>query len=121
MEKAHRVILIFFIVAIIAVGSLYGYYLVKKNSTNILFYGNTCHYCKEVDEFIKANNDTIKTEFIFKEIENNQKNGEQLKAVALSCGIKSDIKIPFVYSKGECYEGRDEVIEFLNKTMGDNN
>ena len=116
MEKAKKVILIFFVISLIVLAGLYAYYIQKKD-VNLLFYGANCHYCKEVDEFIKNNSISSKIDIKFLEIENNQTNAGKLNNIVSYCNIKSEVNIPFIFSNGQCYMGKDRVLEFLNKTL----
>lgn len=84
----------------------------------ILYYGNTCPHCKELEEYIKTNKIEEKITFIRKEVFADLKNSRELSAVAKSCNIaENNIGVPFLYVKGTCFMGKDEIIPFFNKQI----
>jgi glutaredoxin len=105
-----------------------GYYLVSQNNkpkekptkTNevILFFGNTCPHCKNVEEFLTKNKN-IEEKIIItkKEVYENKINAQDLENKALICGedTSSGVPVPFLYFKGECTIGDNPIINFLTE------
>lgn len=91
----------------------------KNNSDNqntILFYGDSCPHCAEVEKYIADNNIKKKVSFIEKEIYKNADNAKLLQEKAKGCGIKdADIGVPFLWlPSGNCYMGNDDIIKIFN-------
>lgn len=116
----------FFTAAIVFLSFLMVFFIIyssqqKKqadNNKSVLFYGNTCPHCQELDEWLKANN--IETHFplIHKEVYQDKANAGQLGTTAQSCGLNTDsIVVPFLYSQGQCFIGKDQIIEYLNQRL----
>jgi glutaredoxin len=123
MEKVHRVIMIFFIAAVIVIASLFAVYMnltgkVIENpvNENVLYYGSTCSHCKIIEEFINSNNITEKLKFEQKEVFENKENANELTKVAEYCKLdSSNIGVPFMYYEGECYIGDIDIIKLLKE------
>lgn len=87
-----------------------------KNQT-ILYYGNTCPHCKDLEDYIKNNKIEEKITFLRKEVFADLKNSRELTAVAKSCNIaENNIGVPFLYA-GKCYVGKDEIIAYISKEL----
>lgn len=85
----------------------------KNNQNNIILYvGKGCPHCDLVEKFIKESNILIET----KDIYQSKKNLEDLRNKAFQCGLlKSHLGIPFLWFKGECLMGDQEIISFFQK------
>ena len=81
----------------------------------ILFYGQGCPHCKNVDDFIAQNNIKDKVKFSNLEVWYNKDNQAILGQVAQKCGINSNqVGVPFLYDgNGKCYVGDVDVINFF--------
>ena len=118
MKKVHSVILIFFIIVAVVLIALY-YLSNEKNSSAILYFGNTCPHCKIVEDFIKENNITSKFAVESKEVYDNLENALELENVAKSCNISKDaIGVPLLYYNEKCYVGDNDIITLLEKETG---
>jgi hypothetical protein len=92
----------------------------------ILFYGQGCPHCKNVDDFISQNNITDKVKFTRLEVWYDKDNQTILSEVALKCGITSNsVGVPFLYDPstgsgqaGKCYVGDTDVINFFKTQAG---
>jgi glutaredoxin len=122
MEKAYKVIIAFFIAAVLCIGSLLGVYLnltgkaIDIPEIDVLYYGLTCSHCKIVEDFIEKNNIEDKIKIEKKEVYENRENAEELARVAKSLGINaSEIGIPFLYYDGKAYMGDVDIIELLKR------
>lgn len=83
----------------------------------ILFYGDTCPHCKNVENYIAANN--IKAKFSFQELEvyNNKDNAQLLGEKATQCGLDTTngVGVPFFFDGQKCILGDQEIINFFQK------
>lgn len=89
-----------------------------ENST-IYYYGEECPHCKDVLAYFDENDIYNKVQFIKKEVWHNKANGEELRNAALKCGMNpANIGVPFVFSKGKCFMGGPDVMDFFAKEAG---
>ena len=85
----------------------------------ILYFGNTCPHCKDLEKYILDNKIKEKVSFEEKEVYENKTNSTELTMVATSCNIPNDqIFVPFMYANGKCLVGGDEITKFLNDKAG---
>jgi len=109
------------IICLAVAGGLIWLILNKNNNTEtannneiILFYGETCPHCKNVEDFIRQNSVDLKLEITRKEVFKNNKNGELLGEKAAKCGISANsIGVPLLWDGKNCHTGEEEVINFL--------
>lgn len=87
----------------------------KSTSKMILFFGDTCPHCKDVDEFITANKTRERLDFQELEVYNNAKNARLLTATAKTCGLNTTdgIGVPFFFDGENCLLGSEPIIDFL--------
>lgn len=83
----------------------------------VLYYGDTCPHCKNVEEFVKENGIKEKLSFEEKEVYENQQNAvEMVKRAQDSCGLNSDtIGVPFFWTGEKCLMGDKDIIAFLKE------
>ncbi|MFA7662719.1 MAG: hypothetical protein WCX88_02275 [Patescibacteria group bacterium] len=82
----------------------------------ILFYGETCPHCKVVEQYITENNLQDKNLFVEREVSKNRDNAKLLQEKAVICGINTNsIGIPFFWDGEKCFEGQDEIINYLKQ------
>lgn len=130
MEKVSKVIIGFFIVAILVIAGLYGVYINKTNlqkednspsyvNQTILFYSLTCPHCKNVEAFISENNVTQKINITQLEVGLNQTNANLLIKIGNEAKLEKGYigAVPLLYSAGQVYVGDTPIIEYLNQTM----
>ena len=128
MEKAKKVVIGFFIIAILVIAGLYLIYNAKADGKTItpgydnqtlLFYSLTCPHCKIVEAFINENNITKKVNITQLEVSQDSANAKKLIETGNSCKIEQTLigAVPLLYSEGKCYLGDTPIIEFLNKTV----
>ena len=86
----------------------------------ILFYGRECPHCRDVEDFIVANNIAAKVNFTESEVWHNKANAQLLAQKAQICQITSDsVGVPFLYDgNGKCYIGEVDVPNFLKTQAG---
>lgn len=89
-----------------------------KNAEPIFYYGNTCYYCKQVEEWFKANSIEEKIKFSQKEVYDDRQNAAELAKVAASCGLDtSNIAVPFLYAEGQCLIGSPDIIGYFAQKL----
>lgn len=83
----------------------------------ILFYGEGCSHCKNVDDFINQNNIEDKVKFTRLEVWYDQNNQAILLKATQKCQIASnEFGVPFLYDgNGECYAGDIDIINFFKQ------
>lgn len=115
------------IVIAIGVVALLGFGIYSSNKTAqieaksmILYYGDTCPHCKEVEEYIKTNGLDKKLSIIQKEVYQNQGNALQLTNRAKECGLPTDqgVGVPFMWFEGKCYQGTPDIEKLLAEKAG---
>lgn len=81
----------------------------------VLFYGDGCSHCKNVDDFVSQNKVEEKVKFTKLEVWYNQNNQKILLRAMQECGLKTDeVGVPFLYDgDGKCYSGDVDVINFF--------
>lgn len=85
----------------------------------VLFYGQGCPHCKDVEDFISQNNIKSKVNFTELEVWYNKSNAALLGQVAQKCSITSDqVGVPFLYDGKNCVEGGPDVINFFKNAAG---
>jgi hypothetical protein len=93
----------------------------------VLFYGNGCSHCEDVENFISQNNIDAKLKITRLEVWYNKANQELLAQVAKQCGITGNsVGVPFLYDppsdetggNGKCYIGDPDVPNFLKTQAG---
>ena len=84
------------------------------------FYGQGCPHCKDVDDYVAANNIAQKVQFTKLEVWYNKANATLLSQVAQKCGITSgSVGVPFLYDGvGKCLIGEVDVINFYKNAAG---
>lgn len=80
----------------------------------ILFYGDGCPHCKNVDDFISANKVEDKVKFSRLEVFNNKDNSKILIQKAGICKIATEsVGVPFLWDGKSCIVGDQEIIKFF--------
>lgn len=94
-----------------------------KNATSsiveeILFYGDGCPHCANVEKFIDENGILGKTSLIEKEVYNNKDNFNQFSEKAKLCGISSNsLVVPFLWTGSECILGDTPIIDYFKNQV----
>lgn len=141
MDKPWKIIISFFVILILVIAGLYGYYLYKQNSNNkicnptaykiaasgnlslpsgiVFYYGSTCPHCKLVEEFMKNNSIESKISIIQKEVFQNKTNADEMVNIQNLCKLpQEDIgAVPLLYLNNTCYLGDKDIICIL-KSLG---
>ncbi len=89
-----------------------------KDGSPILYYGDTCPHCKDVEEWLKSNAVEEKIQLIKKEVWNNRQNAAELSKVAASCGLDvSNIGVPFLYAEEKCLVGTPDIVKYFSDKL----
>ncbi|MCX6724148.1 MAG: hypothetical protein NT155_03210 [Candidatus Staskawiczbacteria bacterium] len=93
----------------------------------VLFYGDGCPHCKDVEDFISQNKIEDKVKITRLEVWYNKSNVLLLGQIAQKCGVAGDsVGVPFLYDppsveaggNGACYIGEIDVPNFLKNAAG---
>lgn len=97
-------------------GVFYGLKPIPIPEGIILFYGDGCPHCKNVDDFVSQNKIEDKVKFARLEVWHNKDNQNILAQVVQKCGMQADqVGIPFLWDGEKCYIGQDDVINFFKQ------
>jgi len=119
MHKKITLVIAVIIILIIGAVVFAGY---KKNNGNIsqadivLFYGEGCSHCVNVDKFIQDNDIENKIRFDKKEVFYNRENANLLAEKAQICGMPTDnIGVPFLWEESTktCKSGDADIINYF--------
>lgn len=84
-----------------------------QDNKAILYYGNGCPHCAEVEDFIKNNAFNFSIEQ--KEIYQNKINAEEFNKICAEEGISlMNRGVPFLYAENECFIGDKQIISYLS-------
>jgi hypothetical protein len=91
--------------------------IINREAPLILFYGEECPHCKDLEKFIADNN--IGSKIIFEQLEvfHDKKASAFFVEKAKECGITNEktLGVPFFYARGKCLTGTPDIEEFLKK------
>jgi hypothetical protein len=113
MKKYKPLIIIFLVLIFLAALSSLGRLTNKPEM--ILFFGDTCPHCKNVDDYIAQNGIRDKVKFQELEVYNNPANARLLNAKAKQCGLDTTagVGVPFFFDGTSCLQGDEPIINFL--------
>jgi len=90
----------------------------KQKESTILFYGEGCPHCANVDDYIKANGIEGKVKFERKEVYNDDENANLLASKAGQCGLQTgQIGVPFLWDGKNCFIGDEDIIKFFEQKI----
>ena len=105
--------IIFFVIGVLFISSFLARDIKAQDNKAILYYGNGCPHCAEVEDFIKKN--TFDFSIEQKEIYQNKINAEEFNKVCSEEGISlMDRGVPFLYAEDECFIGDKQIIFYLS-------
>lgn len=126
--KNYLIAIISVIVLLALAGLLYFSYVtgifsfLNKQQENlsgvILFYGEGCSHCVNVDKFIFENKIEDKLIFSRLEVFKNTNNSKILVQKANTCGLPTDkIGVPFLWDGSKCVVGDVDIIKFFQEKI----
>jgi len=85
----------------------------------ILFYGNSCPHCMDVEKWLKEEKADEKLSLIRLEVYDNRQNAGLMNQAASVCRLNTkSLGVPFIYDQSKCYMGVDEVMQYLKQALG---
>jgi len=86
----------------------------------VLFYGEACPHCKNLEDYIDQNKIEEKLKITRLEVSKDQGNSNLLVKTAKDCGtdISQGAPIPLLYDAQKCYIGDEDVINYLKNEAG---
>lgn len=82
----------------------------------ILFYGDGCPHCADVERYIDENNIAQKVFFEKLEVWNNEQNVQIMKEATKICKLdETKIGVPFLFAQSKCYIGTPDVKNFFKQ------
>lgn len=85
----------------------------------ILYYGDGCLHCANVDKFIEENKITDKISFQKKEVYNNETNTKEMSNKGQYCNLSSSsMGVPFLWTGDSCITGDQSIINFFKEKTG---
>jgi glutaredoxin len=116
---------------IISIGAVIGIFLLlytvylfvgspsKPKPTNeiILYWSKDCPHCKKVEDYLKTHPAIEKKIKIEQKEVSTQQNMNDWRDKIELCNLDplKPIGVPFLYFKGQCISGDQQIIDFLNK------
>jgi len=120
MKKNKTLFIILGVAGVLVILALLGRFTNKEAKPEmILFYGDTCPHCKNVDDFISANSVRDKLKFQELEVYNNQANARLLSVTAKKCNIDTSagIGVPFFFDGASCLQGDQPIIDYFQSKI----
>ena len=129
MNKAQKVVVGFFFIALAVIATLF---FISNNITGnvvnlpaddsaiILYYSFTCPHCKIVEDFIKENDIESKLNITQKEVSMNEENAKELIAIGNYYKLQAGYigAVPLLYANQKYYLGDVDIINFLKEQTG---
>lgn len=114
MKKYKTLIIVLFAVLAILAVWFPLHYLANKPEM-ILFFGDTCPHCKNVETYINENGIREKLSFQELEVYNDKTNANLLGEKAKECGLDTSdgVGVPFFFDGKNCIQGDEPIIEFF--------
>jgi hypothetical protein len=86
----------------------------------VLFYGDGCPHCKNVEDYLSANNIEQKVKITRLEVWHSQSNAKLLLNTAVACklDLSQGVPVPFVWDGKNCITGDEDAIKFFKNTAG---
>ncbi|MFA5184427.1 MAG: hypothetical protein WC456_02760 [Patescibacteria group bacterium] len=105
--------IIFFIIGTLLISIIPARSVWAQENQAILYYGDGCPHCAEVEDFIKNNSFDFSIER--KEIYQNKTNAEEFNQICATEGISlMNRGVPFLYAENECFIGDKQIISYLS-------
>ena len=120
MQNKKILSLIIFAAIIVAAVILFFWKAQTASSGNIiLFYGDTCPHCKNVEAFLTANKAAEKIKFEQREVYSNQANARLMAEKYALCKLPAEggMGVPFLWDGERCYSGENEVMDFFRARL----
>jgi len=84
----------------------------------VLYWGEGCPHCANVEAFIQENDVESTVSFTRKEVYLNKANAREMGRVAKQCGFSTTaIGVPFMWTGAQCLSGEKEIIAFFQQMI----
>ncbi len=91
----------------------------NDQSDVVLYFGQECPHCKDVDKFIVDNQIEQKVIFAEREVWHNVDNQAEMDEKIMECALdKNKVGVPFLFIRGKCYIGVADVEKQFKKEAG---
>ncbi len=129
MRKNKKIILFVAILIVIFVIAIMVFGWQKNGNENpqvinngtegiILFYGQECPHCKDLEEWIKNNKIKEKISFTELEVYHNEENQNLIMEKARICDLdESSIGVPFLWTGETCLIGGEPIQQFFQNNI----
>lgn len=88
--------------------------LISTKPKVILFYGDTCPHCQNVEEYLVTN--PTKTKYRHLEVYQNKQNAILMANKAKSCGLNTKtVGVPFLFDGENCLVGDENIINWFSQ------
>ena len=88
--------------------------LIANQPKTILFYGDVCPHCQNVEDYLEKNPSKVKYRHL--EVYRNKQNAALMNNKARSCGLKStSIGVPFLFDGKNCLIGDQDIINWFKQ------
>ncbi|MFH1444298.1 MAG: hypothetical protein ABIG34_02825 [Candidatus Peregrinibacteria bacterium] len=84
----------------------------------VLYWGDGCPHCANVEAFVQENDVESKVSFTRKEVYLNKNNAREMGRAAKQCGLPTTtIGVPFMWTGSQCLSGEKEIIAFFQQMI----
>jgi len=84
----------------------------------VLFYGATCKYCEQLDQWLEEEKVADYLTIERKEVFENEDNYVELIQAARSCQLDvTSVGVPFLYAEQQCFIGPEPIITYLGQQL----
>lgn len=88
--------------------------LIANQPKTILFYGDVCPHCQNVEDYLEKNPSTVK--FRHLEVYRNRQNSVLMESKAKLCGLETDsVGVPFLFDGKNCLVGDQDIINWFQQ------
>lgn len=81
----------------------------------VLYYGDTCPHCKNVDQYVAEHAIHSKVDFVEKEVYRDRAHAAEMRVVVDRCGVGSGV--PLLWDGQTCYVGDQDIIAFFSEKI----
>ncbi len=85
----------------------------------VLYWGDGCSHCKNLEVFLQENQIEQKVTFERKEVWGDRANAKEMSQRAKDCDLSpTEIGVPFLFSDGKCFTGEPDVKKEFERRAG---
>lgn len=88
----------------------------EDDSPIILFYGEECPHCKNVEKYLDENKVAEKIQFSEREVYHDEANAALMAEKAKQCGYdENNLGVPFLWTEEKCFMGDVDIIQYFKE------